>query len=147
MEPQRELTKYLVFYGFARLTKKAIKKRSIVIQYANTTNYNDRQKRYIEQKMHIVHQRYQTGGEALDCPTAIRSWTKWEYFVDSKPWLGNIDSVLIDNFNTESDNVSLEERTLIMEKLRKGYQRYYTQPEFLKTIKDARNTRQRHTHV
>ena len=147
MEPQRELTKYLVFYGFARLTKKAVRKRSIVIQYANTTNYNDRQRRYIEQKMHIVHQRYQIEGEALDCPMAIRSWEKWEYFVDDKRWNGNLDLVLNDNFIAEENNVSLEERTLIKEKLKVGYNRYYIQPEFLKTNKDAYNIIKRHAHA
>jgi hypothetical protein len=136
-----------VFYGFARLTKKAVRKRSIVIQYANTTNYNDRQRRYIEQKMHIVHQRYQIEGEALDCPTATRSWEKWEYFVDDKRWNGNVDLVLEDNFLAEENNVSLEERTLIKDKLKVGYNRYYIQPEFLKTNKNAYNTSKRHAHI
>lgn len=125
MESQRELSKYLVFYGFAKLTKKAIRKRSLIIQYANTTNYNDRQKRYIEQKMHIIHQRYQTEEEATDAPFKNRSWTKWEYFIDDKRWNGNIDLVAIDNSLCEVNHVSEEERNLIAEKIKKGFKWFY----------------------
>jgi hypothetical protein len=121
----KALSKHLVFYGFAKLTKKAIRKRSIIIQYANTSNYNDRQKRYIEQKMHIVYQRYQTKEEAEESKNSNRSWTKWEYFVDDKRWKGNIEAILHDNFVAEVNNVSLKERTEIKEKLEKGYYDFY----------------------
>lgn len=120
-------SKYLVFYGFARLTKKAVKKRSVVIQYANTENYNDRQKRYIEQKMHIVYQRYQTMHEATDAPFSNRSWTKYEYFIDSKRWGGNLDYVLDNNFLLEENHVPTEEREKIRETLRKEFDKHYQQ--------------------
>jgi hypothetical protein len=122
------MKKYLVFYGFAKLTKKAIKKRSVVIQYANTWNYNDKQKRYIEQKMHIVHQRFQTKDEVTDAPFSNRSWTKWEYFPDDKRWKGNIDLVLENNFVAESNHVSLKERNEIRTKLEKEYYSFYNLP-------------------
>lgn len=121
----KDLTKYKVFYGFARLTKKAVRKKSIVIQYANTANYNERQQRYIQQKMHIVHERFQTKEEASNSALYNRCWTKWEYFVDDKLWRGDVDSILDHNFLAEVNHVSLEERLLIQEKLKKEYRRYY----------------------
>lgn len=130
MIDKKELSKYLVFYGFARLTKKAVRKRSIVIQYANTTNYNERQKRYIEQKMNIVHQRYQTMEEAGDAEFSNRSWTKYEYFVDDKEWNGDLEAVLNRNFMMEENNLSIEERTEIKEKLTKGFKRFYPEINF-----------------
>lgn len=117
--------KYLVFYGFAKLTKKAVRKRSIVVQYANTTNYNDRQQRYIEQKMHIVYQRFQTKRECNGVDQYNRSWTKWEYFIDDKRWNGNLEAVLHDNFVIEANNVSIKERKEIQEKLEREYYRFY----------------------
>ena len=72
--------------------------------------------------------------DLLDCPTATSSYEKLEYFVDDKHWNGNLDLVLDDNFIAEENNVSLEKRTLIRQKLKDGYNRYYIQPEFLKTI-------------
>lgn len=114
-----------MFYGFAKLTKKAVRKRSVVIQYANTHNYNDRQKKYIEQKMHIVHQRFQTKAESENRTNSNRSWTKWEYFVDDKRWNGNLEAVLHDNFVAEANIVSLKERTEIKEKLDKAYYEFY----------------------
>ena len=119
------MNKFLVFYGFAKLTKKAIRKKSIVIQYANSTNYNDRQKKYIEQKMHIVHQRYQTIEESKDTLKSNRNWTKWEYFVDDKKWKGSLELILQDNFLAEMDIVSLKERELIKIKLEKAYYEFY----------------------
>ena len=135
------LSKYLVFYGFAKLTKKAVRKRSVVIQYANTENYNDRQKRYIEQKMHIVYQRYQTMYEATDAPFSDRCWTKYEYFIDSKRWGGNLDNVLDNNFVVEENHVSTEERYKIRETLRKEFDKHYQQYKTIKTKNHANSIR------
>ena len=133
MEPTKELSKYLVFYGFAKLTKKAVRKRSVVIQYANSTNYNDRQKRYIEQKMYIVHQRYQTINECVDAQYSNRNWTKYEYFIDDKKWKGNLEAILENNFVAEENHVLLEERELIKQKLTKGFKRFYLDPANFKS--------------
>lgn len=139
MDPDRKLSNYLVFYGFARLTKKAVKKKSVIIQYANSTNYNERQKRYITQKMNIVYQRFQTVEEAEDAQYSNRAWTKYEYFVDDKKWKGDLEAILKHNFLMEENNVSLEERTLIMEKLKKEYNFNYMEIPKRKSIKDKKN--------
>lgn len=125
-----KLSPYIVYYGFSKLTKKAVRKRSVVIQYANTKLYNnERQQKYINQKMQIVYFRFQTEEEAKFCgtPESTRSWTKWEYFVDDKRWYGNLDAVLDDNFKAESENVSVEEREKIREALKNNFEKHYKQ--------------------
>jgi hypothetical protein len=121
------LSQYLVFYGFAKLTKKVVRKRSIVIQYANTKNYNERQRKYIEQKMHIVHTRYQTQEEVEDAQFSDRSWTKYEYFVDSSKWQGDLDAILKNNYDAEENHVCQEERQEIKEKLKSKFNAFYIQ--------------------
>lgn len=138
MDPDRKLSQYLVFYGFARLTKKARRKKALIVQYANTTNYNERQKRYIQQQMNIVYQRFQTIEEAADAEYSNRSWTKYEYFVDDKKWKGDLEAILKHNFLMEENNVSLEERTLIMEKLKEKYKWNYMEFPKIKSIKNEK---------
>lgn len=123
----KKIGKYLVFYGFAKLTKKIVRKKSIIIQYANIPElqFNERQERYINQKMHIVYQRYQTEEEIQDVAKSNRSWTKWEYFVNEKKWKNSIDLILQDNFYAEENHVSLKERELIKKKLENEYYRFY----------------------
>lgn len=126
------LSRYLVFYGFAKLTKKIVKRRSVVVQYANESNYNEKQQKYINQKMHVVHQRFQTKEEATDSKSSNNCWTKYEYFTDDKKkWKCNIDVILKHNFDIEENNVSLKERTIIRDKLRKEYFKFYNLPEQL----------------
>ncbi len=122
-QESKNLSKYLVFYGFAKLTKKIVRKKSLVIQFANFSEgyFNERRQKYIKQKMHIVYQRYQTIEEAEDSKKSNRSWTKWEYFVEDKKWKNNIDLVLQDNFYADEKNVTLQERESIKKKLRSQY--------------------------
>lgn len=123
----KEEDKYLVFYGFAKLTKKIVKKKSIVIQFANFPfiQFNDRQQKFINQKMHVVYQRYQTIDEIMDSKKSNRMWTKWEYLVDDKKWKNSIDLILQENFYADKNHVSLIERELIQNKLDLEYYKFY----------------------
>lgn len=127
------LSNLVVYYGFARLTKKIVRKRSIIVQYANTKlHQNERNQKFIKQKMHIVYQRFQTEEEATDAPFSNRSWTKWEYYVDDKRWRGNLDAILDHNFTAEENHVTLEERKEIRNTLLKNFQSFYKQYEITK---------------
>jgi hypothetical protein len=128
MKACTNLSNLIVYYGFAKLTKKVVRKRSIVIQYANTKlHQNERQQRYIRQKMHIVYERFQTEEEATDAPFSNRSWTKWEYFVDDKRWNGDIDAVLDRNYAAEENHLSVEEREKIRKALLDNFEKHYSQ--------------------
>ena len=112
-----------VWYGFAKLTKKAVKKRQLVIFFENQYSYkNDA---WIEQKIQVVHIRNQTKDEIKDCHLVSRTFTKYGYFIDDKPFLGNIERVLEKNFLADSKNVSEKERQKIRDKLREAYYRVY----------------------
>jgi hypothetical protein len=124
------LSNLIVYYGFARLTKKAVRKRSIAIYYSNTKLYNnERQQKFIKQKIHIVYERFQTEEEATDAPFSNRSWTKWEYFVDDKRWRGNLNAILDDNFTAEENHITVEEREKIRNTLLKNFEPFYKQYE------------------
>lgn len=115
--------KFRVFYGFAKLTKKIVRKKELAIYYENcSVNSNDK---FIKQKIHIVHERIQTLQEMTDFDIGNRSFTKYGYFIDDKRWNGNIERILEDNFIAEENHVSANERTIIREKLRKEYYSFY----------------------
>lgn len=122
--------KLIVYYGFAKLTKKVVRKRSIVIQYANSYCWNnEREQRYIHQKMHVVYERYQTQEEKTDSAFSNRSWTKWEYFVDDKRWDSNLDAALHDNLLAEENHVPPKIRKEIRDILEREYYLFYNLPK------------------
>lgn len=116
-------TKFRVFYGFAKLTKKVVRKKELAIYYENSSsNSNDK---YIKQKLHIVYERWQTINEMTDFDIGNRSFTKYGYFIEDKPWNSDIERILEENFTAEENHVSKKERTEIREKLRKEYFSFY----------------------
>lgn len=122
-------TKLKVFYGFTRLTKKAVRKPELAIWFENDTNYKDN---FLNQKMLIVHTRKQTKKERSDALHQNRMFVKYGYFIDEKPWNSDIDRILEDNFQHDSNHVSEEERTEIKEKLRKAYYSFYKRKPIIK---------------
>lgn len=115
--------KLRVFYGFAKLTKKIVRKKELAIYYENCSgNSNDK---FIQQKIHIVHERRQSLQEMSDFDIGNRSFTKYGYFIEDKLWNGNIEIILEDNFIAEENHVSVCERAVIREKLRKEYFSFY----------------------
>ena len=121
---------FKVFYGFARLTKKIVRKKELAVYYENSSsNSNDK---FIQQKIHIVHVRMQTLKEMTDFDIGNRSFTKYGYFIDDKRWNGNIEMILEDNYTAEENHVSENERTVIRDKLRREYFSFYKVEKTLK---------------
>jgi hypothetical protein len=121
---------FRVFYGFARLTKKMVRKKELAVYYENgSCNSNDK---FIQQKIHIVHVRMQTLQEMTDFDIGNRSFTKYSYFIDDKRWKSNIEMILEDNFIAEENHVTNNERAVIREKLRKEYFTFYKVEKTLK---------------
>jgi hypothetical protein len=112
-----------VWYGFAKLTKKIVKKRELVIYFENSYWWKSEQ--WIQQKIHVVHVRHQTVEECKDCDLSIRFFSKYGYFIDEKPYFGDIELVLEQNFLADANNVSEDERNIIRDKLRQAYYRVY----------------------
>lgn len=115
--------KLRVFYGFAKLTKKIVRKKELVIYYENCACGSN--EKFINQKIQIVFQRTQTLEEMTDFDKANRSFTKYGYFIDDKRWNGDIERILEDNFIAEENHVSKKDRSIIREKLREEYFSFY----------------------
>jgi hypothetical protein len=115
----------LVFYGFAKLTPKIVRKRSIIILYENTNHWNEKKEKFINQKMNIVHVRIQNKEEALQGKFSNQEFHRFEIFVDDKRYKGNLDKALEHNFLVDAGNVSEFERQHIRYKLKKEYHSFY----------------------
>lgn len=120
---KKEKKKYRVFYGYAKLTKKIVRKKELAIYYENSASSNNF--KFVTQKIHIVYERVQTTAEMTDSDIGNRTFTKYGYFIDEKPWQGNIERILEQNFDAEKNHVSKKEREIIREKLRKEYFSFY----------------------
>ena len=132
----RELSRPLrVYYGYARLTKKIVRKPQLVVMFENSDSWNERKERYLKQKMTIVYVRHQTPDEAIDGAYSNRQWTKYGTYIDQKPFFGDIEAVLQNNFIADANNVSEDEREIIRDKMRAGYrQAYGYRPQITKSI-------------
>lgn len=108
-----------VWYGFSRITKKAVKKRELAIYFENC--YNLRSEAWVERRMHIAAVRKQSMAEAKDGIENTRSFTKYSIFLDSKPFNGDIHAALQYNYDADSNNVTPSERKKIRGKLLETY--------------------------
>lgn len=115
----------LVFYGFAKLTPKIVRKRSVMILFETSNSWSERKERFIRQKMEIIHVRKQTDDEILRFKKELREFVRFEFFVDDRRYKGNLERVLEDNFVFDVKDVSLYESTIIREKLRNSYHSFY----------------------
>lgn len=120
---KRHQKKFKVYYGFSKLTKKIVRKRELAIYYENATSFSNL--KFIQQKIHIVHERIQTMDEMTDFDIGNRSFTKYGYFIDEKPWCCDIEKILEENFVAEENHVTKKERLDIRDKLRKEYYSFY----------------------
>lgn len=114
-----------VFYGFGKLTKKLIRKAELAVIFENDNHNSRKNEENMKKILHIVHVRTQTPKEAEDAKGSTRMFTKYGYFIDEKPWRGDIDRALRQNFLADENNVSEEERQEIREKLRTAYYSVY----------------------
>jgi len=113
-----------VYYGFTKL-KPSITKPELVAVFENERHNGAKNDLYISRLMITVHSRFQTEGEAIDASVSSRMFTKYSQFIDERPWKGDFEKLLQMNFEADSNNVSLEERNIIREKLREEYYRYF----------------------
>jgi hypothetical protein len=113
-----------VYYGFTKL-KPSIKKIEMVCVFENDDHNRVKLDEFVAKMMHVVHTRYQNEGEKEDAHLTSRTFTKYGYFVDEPPWRGDIERCLRENFNADENNVSLEERELIRQKLRELYYKIF----------------------
>lgn len=126
------MKKLRVWYGLRRLTAKAIKKPSIIVIFEN--EYMAKNEASVNQKMKVLHERYQTEAEMIDVENCNRVFTVYEMqFFDNKTYKNSPLLAAENNFKADANHVSLEERTIIKEKLLNEVYRFYgiTEPKEL----------------
>lgn len=107
------------FYGFSKLTKKIVRKRSIVCFFEN--DYSFKNEEWINRRIHVAFVREQNYKEKQDAAYLNRIFTKYEKFIDEKPYKGKFEWALQDFMKDESKNVSEEMKLEISEALKKKY--------------------------
>ena len=109
-----------VFYGWSRVNK-IRKKEAISVIFENDRGRDERTMKFINKMMNVVYVLEQTEGEKKGVENAIRMFTEYSVFMDDKKFKGSLNLALTFNSEADKNNVSLEERTLIMQKLREYY--------------------------
>lgn len=113
----------LVFYGYSKLTEKAIKKRELAIYFENCDSWKNEE--WVKRRMEIVYKRRQTIEEMQDAEDKNRMFTKYAYYIDEKPFYSDIEKVLQLNFESDQKHVCEPEREKMRELLRESYYRFY----------------------
>lgn len=116
--------KLKVFYGFSKINK-VMKKPELAIIFENANNNSERNMRSINKWMTVIYTRFQTEDEMIDAPYSNRMFTKYGYFIDDKPFFGDIEKVLNRNFEADKNHVSDKERKKIMDALRPAFYSFY----------------------
>lgn len=118
------MAKLRVWYGLRRLTEKAVKKPSIIVIYENA--YMSKNEASVNQKMKVLHTRFQTEAEMIDVENCNRVFTVYEMqFFDNKAYKKSPLFAIEQNFKADENHVSLEERTMIKEKLLREVYQFY----------------------
>lgn len=114
-----------VYYGYSYLTEKAVKKRELCVYFENTFYNPIKLEDWVKRRMNIVYTRYQTDEEKKDCVLYTRSFAKYSYFIDEKPFYSDIEKVLETNFQADKNHVSFQEREHIKHLLREAYYHHF----------------------
>ncbi len=122
-----------VFYGFAKLTPKIVRKQQLIVMYENENFNVFGNDKWVNQKIHIIYERKQTRGEKKDAIFSNRMFTKYGYFIEDENFKGNIERVLENNFLADQKNVDVKTRKIIRDLLRKSYFEVYNAAKYVQS--------------
>lgn len=117
--------KLFVYYGFRKLTPKAIRKPQLVVFFENANNNPSKNEEWVNRRIEVVYKREQTESEKIDSSHNNRMFTEYGYFIEDKPYNGDIEKVLNQNFEADKNHVSKAEREKIRTKLKEAYKTCY----------------------
>ena len=112
-----------VFYGWAKINK-VRKSEAISVIFENDKQNEKRTMRFINKMQDTVYTRKQTKEEASDAANINRMFTEYSIRLDDKEIGGDLEKALDTNFESDKNHVSMEERSLIREELRKAYRHF-----------------------
>lgn len=121
----KTMSKLKVYYGLRKLTAKAVRKPSIIVVFENANNNMRKNEKAINRLMYKVHERFQTQGEGFDADQSNRMFTVYEIFLEDRNIQGDPERAIKLNFLQDANNVSLQERQLIAEKIRAEIYNFY----------------------
>lgn len=113
--------KLRVWYGYSKLTPKVVRKPELAIWFENSYMYQNTE--WIEKRMTVVYVRYQTREEQEGATGNNRLFTKYGYFINEKPFYGNIELVLEKNYLADKLPIKLKKE--IRDSLRTPYYECY----------------------
>lgn len=109
-----------VFYGWVKVNK-IRKKEAISVVFENDSQREERTMHFINKMLDVVYVREQTDNEKIGVENAVRMFTEYSVFLNDKRFQGSLELALKYNSESDSNNVSKEERELIATKLRESY--------------------------
>lgn len=112
-----------VFYGWTKINK-VRKSEAISVIFENAKQNEDRTMRFINKMQDTVYIRKQTKAEAADAASINRMFTEYSIRLDDKKIGGDLEKALETNFESDKNHVSMEERIVIREELRKTYHHF-----------------------
>lgn len=113
-------SRFMVWYGFRKMTEKAVTKRELMAIFENCDSRNDRKMTHVG-RHYIFASRRQSDEEMLSGLYQNRQFTTFSMLIDQKPFFGDIDMVLDANFQADSNHSPEHERMAIRKALRAGF--------------------------
>ena len=122
-----------VFYGWTRINKTR-KKEALSVIFENGRQNEERTQLFIKRMQDTVYIRMQTEDEAKDGARSNRMFTEFNIPIACKPFYGDIEALLRDNYLADENNVSKSERERIRKALRKAYRTYHPNARIIQQL-------------
>jgi len=113
-----------VWYGWA-VVNKIRKKPALSVIFHNDEVVSERTLKSLKRFQTTFFVRKQTTEEALDAKNQNKIFTEYSSFVFEKPFNGNIEKLLENNYKADLNNVSEQQLIEIKNALRDGFKHVY----------------------
>ena len=113
-----------VWYGWA-VVNKIRKKPALSVIFHNDEVVSERTLKSLKRFQTTFFVRKQTTEEALDAKNQNKIFTEYSSFVFEKPFNGNIEKLLENNYKADHNNVSEQQLIEIKNALRDGFKHVY----------------------
>lgn len=117
-----ELSRLKVYYGWSMINP-IRKKVALSVLFENEIEGSSREKieRHRKRLQHTFYTRKQTTSEAEDAVTQNRILTEYSTFIMDKPFKGDLEAILENNYQADINNVPEQMLIEIKNALREGY--------------------------
>jgi len=115
--------KLRVWYGLRKLTKKVVKKTSIIIVFENGYMWKNEQS--VNRMMTVLHTRYQTEDEMKDAEGGTRAFSIWEIFLQDRKFDGDVEKAIAYNRQCDAKILTENELNEIEKKIRNEIYDFY----------------------